>query len=489
MTAEPSIQNGKEFPPRLRDRVMKAGGWVTAGFVLDKIIAALQLFILVRLLTPADFGLMAASAVVLLALMTLSEFGLEPALVSRREVTETDLAVAWTIAVLRGALLAGLLWSLAGPVAAFFRTPELAGFLRVHGLALLLQGVQSPALALLLRDLHLRQRVQLDLTRRLVEAFVTLLLAVWLRSAWALLIGQLAGFAVGSLLSYRVAPFRPRFSLDRSSLRHFIGFGKHLNATTIFIFGVMSGGDFVVGRLLGTEGLGLYQVAMAIPLLIGVRATVMLNQVSLPTYALLRDDQAKTIKAFSLQVGLVGLLLVPIAAGLAVLAPGLVPVLFGQTWIAITDPLRVLCLYAMCSGFSGVMASLHYGVGRPEVQTRIWCAQFGIYAVMIVPLTARFGVMGAAGALAVSFVLGLLLNVRATLKVLGPEAREAFAPLGRIGLLVGLLAGLLLLVPWFHTEAIPIWLLAAYGLLGLCLYAIYLWWVEYPKLRDLWARQ
>src|SRR5574341_925101 len=179
MTSAPTGQSGASAP--LRERVVRAGRWVTTGFVLDKLIATAQLVILARLLTPADFGLMAASAVVVLALLMLSEVGMDTALASQRAVDQEDLAVAWTLGVGRGAVLAGLLWLTAEPIATFFRIEELAAFLRVHALALLLQGAHNPAMVLLLRNLDFRSRVQLDLTRRLIEAGTTLLLALWIR--------------------------------------------------------------------------------------------------------------------------------------------------------------------------------------------------------------------------------------------------------------------------------------------------------------------
>ena len=170
---------------------------------------------------PADFGLMAASAVVLLALLTLSEVGIEQSLVTRRDVNDTDLAVAWTLSISRALMLAVCLWIFADAIALFFRMPELASLLRVHSFALLIQGAQSPALAVLLRNLDLRGRVRLDLTRRVVEAVATISLAIWLRSPWALLWGQLIGFAVGCALSYVIAPFKPSLTLHRSSIACF----------------------------------------------------------------------------------------------------------------------------------------------------------------------------------------------------------------------------------------------------------------------------
>src|SRR6266545_2050682 len=76
-------------------------------------------------------------------------------------------------------------------------------------------GLCSPALAIVLKNLNLRLRVIMDLVRRVIEAGAIIALALWLQNVWALLLGQLIGMSVGSLLSFWVAPFRPRLSLYR----------------------------------------------------------------------------------------------------------------------------------------------------------------------------------------------------------------------------------------------------------------------------------
>lgn len=470
--------------PRLRHLVVKAGAWVVSGFVLDKALALAQIMVVARLLAPADVGLMAMSAAVLLVLFTLSEMGVEQALVARREIHDDDLAVAWTIAILRGAVLACGLWLAADLIAHLLQAPALSLVLRAHALGLLLQGMQSPAMALLQRQLDLKQRVRMDLIRRVGETTVTIALALWWRSVWALVIGQLVGFSLGCLLSYVAAPFRPRFTLRGPSLRYFLSFGKRVNPTTVLTVLVMSGGEFVVGRLLGMGSLGLYQIALSIPLLIGVRATVMIGQVSLPTYSRLQTDRSGVIKAFVIQMKLVGLLLFPATMILAVFAPVLVPLLFGPRWLDAVEPLRVLCVYAMCAGLTGTLASVQYGLNRPEYPMRVAMAQVLVYAMAIGPLTVWFGLTGAAGSLVAAYGAGMILSARYTVQLLGQETRPVFASLLGIVLLSGGIGLVTMQVLPSHQAVGSRLLVMAAGIS--LFYILYVWRVEYPKLRSLW---
>ncbi|MFO0707241.1 MAG: oligosaccharide flippase family protein [Nitrospira sp.] len=472
---------------RIRHQVLQAGGWAVAGFVLEKGIGFLQLVILTRLLLPGDFGLMAASAAVLMAIQTFSELGLEPAVIAKPHVTDDDLRVAWTLSVLRGVLLAAGVFALADAIASALRMTALAPFLRIHAVGVVLQSLHSPALFVLLKKLDLKRRVSFDLCRRVVECTATVGLAWWWHSAWALVGGQLVAFAFGSLTSYVVAPCPVRWSLHRPALRSLWSYGRYQNLTAWFLFTVMSGGDFVIGRLLGIDALGQFQLAMAIPTMIGIRAMSVISQISLPTYALLQRDRPAVLRALSLQMSLTGVIVVPVAIAVAIGAPWLVPTLFGPAWTAAVDPLRVLCLFAAAAAFCSVMASFHCGANHPELQTKIWAVMCACYVTAVIPLSLSWGLVGAAWALSGTFVLGVMLHLQATVRLLGDDVKPAFEPVrwaAAIGCLVaaGLSIGQAMPSLWVAQ-----WAAGFCGLLGIGLYGWHLWTRESHRLRLLWG--
>ena len=487
--AEVQIKNDRAepAPSRLRHRILQAGGWAGAGFVLDKVIAAIQLMVVARLLTPADFGVMAASATIVLAFMTISELGLESALIAKAEVDREDLAVAWTVAIARGVAMAACLWAAADVIGQAMQMPQLASLLRVHAWLLVLQGLQSPAMAMVLKNLDLRRRVTMDLVRRVIEAGAIITLALWLRNVWALLLGQMVGMCMGSLLSFWVAPFRPRLSLRMQQLIEFLRFGAYVNLTSLLVFGVMSGGEFVVGRVLGSEALGFYTLALTLPVMVGIRAPILMTQVSMPVYSKLQLDKLGTVRAFGMHFGLLVLVLFPLGVIMAVAAPEIVRILGGEKWMEAAEPLRVLSIFALCSGLAGAMGSLHYGLGRPELSLRIWIGQFVIYALAIVPLTNHFGLIGAAWALSLSYLFGCGLYVFYTSRLLGPEAWLIFSPLVRtlVPLVIGLSLYLLVRDTVGGTEP-AFWMLLALAALAVGMYVLYVWRVEYPRLLKLW---
>jgi O-antigen/teichoic acid export membrane protein len=468
---------------RLRHRILSAGGWAGAGFVCDKVLAAGQLMVVARLLAPSDFGLVAASAAVILAFATFSELGIEPALIAKSDVQPDDLAVAWTIAMARGSVMTMAVWLTADWIGDAMGMPSLGALLKLHACALLLQALQSPAMALLVKRLDWRRRVSADLLRRVIETGATIAIAWWMRSAWALVAGQLIGLAAGGAFSFLLGPFRPRLSFNREAFSYFARYGRHVNPTTLCMYGVMSGGELIIGRLLGQEALGHYQIALAIPLLVGVRATALIHQLSVPTYAILRQDVPGLRRVFELQFSVVGLLFIPVAAGTAAFAPSIVRVAFGAQWLAAVEPLRVLCFYAVCAGFASVMTALQYGLNRPDLQLRSWALMLGLYALAIVPMTDRWGLSGAAGALAVSYAAGIVVQGLGSRAILGPDLDRTLRSAGLVAALAGGVMACFM-VPGLPLLS-PRWMVVATGL-GLGFYGWYLWSVEMPRLRGLW---
>ncbi|MGE3976922.1 MAG: polysaccharide biosynthesis C-terminal domain-containing protein, partial [Nitrospira sp.] len=193
-------------------------------------------------------------------------------------------------------------------------------------------------------------------------------------------------------------------------------------------------------------------------------------------------------RVFDLQMGLVGIVYIPLAVSLGSLAPSMVPIVFGQQWTGISDSLQVFCIYSVCAGYASVMASLHYGLGRPDLQVKSWVAQCALYMTMIVPMTSSLGVFGAAVSLTASYIFGTTLQVIETRRLLGASTDDTFVSLTRTGLL-GLVAGALLWTGVGQTRiAIP-WTPEILAMATAGIFGWYLWRVERPRLKTLWNYQ
>ena len=125
---------------RLLDRAVRGGLWVFSLRITQQALIVLRLVILARLLSPNDFGLMGIALLTMAVIESLSQTGFDVALIQRKERIEDYLDTAWTVEILRGLTLFGILQVLASPAAKFFGSPDAEMLIRVVGLSLVFKG-------------------------------------------------------------------------------------------------------------------------------------------------------------------------------------------------------------------------------------------------------------------------------------------------------------------------------------------------------------
>ena len=171
--------------------------------------------LLARLLVPADFGLVAIAGAAMALLAVMTEFSLAKALVQMDDPSEDHFHTAWTMNAIRGVLLAGLIVALSGPLAAFYGDERLREIFWLVALTAAIGSLANPKLAVFERELQFHQAFIMGLTSKLVGFAVTVGIALYYRSYWALVIGPLASEAALLLVSYKLYPFAPRLRLNR----------------------------------------------------------------------------------------------------------------------------------------------------------------------------------------------------------------------------------------------------------------------------------
>jgi lipopolysaccharide exporter len=359
-----------------------------------KVIFLARMLILARLLAPEDFGLMAIAVVGIEALLTVSEFGMIPALVQRPQADRRQFECAWTIGLLRALGVALVVFVSAPAISAVFAEPRAVPLLRVMALRPVLEAAASIRVAELIRELRFQSLALLHLPDALVNAIVSVALAPSV-GVWALPIGVLAGKTIYLVTSYVLAPFAPRLAFDRASAAPLVQFGRWIFVVAVISFVGRSILQAVISRGLGTAALGMYALAARLAFLPSEFASELVGAVAFPLYVQLRDDTQKVTRAFrSILIGLAALL-VPASAVLMVLAHSLTSDVLGPQWEGTAPVIQVLVAAGLVGLLGDALAPLFHGLGRPERQV----ASETIQAIVLVTGAWLFaGPLGLVGA-------------------------------------------------------------------------------------------
>jgi O-antigen/teichoic acid export membrane protein len=214
--------------------------------------------VLARILTPADFGIVAMSSLVLGLLLVCSETGAAQLLLRTRETDRAAYDTAWTILLLQHIVLAAAMFLLAYPAAAYFKEPRLTAVIQVVAAGSVLGGLNNIGVVMFRRDLDFRADFLYGFYAKVLTVIPTLGLALAYRSYWALVAGQIIGQALEVVISYLMHPFRPRFSLAGWS--RFVRYSMWVTPAHAATFLNQKADVFVVGYIASTAQMGAYSV-------------------------------------------------------------------------------------------------------------------------------------------------------------------------------------------------------------------------------------
>jgi lipopolysaccharide exporter len=371
--------------------------WQAAQVGGVKLIFLARTLILARLLVPDDFGLLVIAMIPIDFLLSVSDFGLIPALVQRQKVEEKHFAAAWTIGFFR-AMFIGLIIFLGAPfIAGIFAEPRAIILIQVLAIRPVIESMSSIKIAELTRSLRFRSLTILKIAEAITNTIIAVVLAPQL-GVWALVIGHLAGSVTYVLVSYFVAPYRPRFFRDKEISRSLLQFGKWIFLTSLI--GVLGGVvlQAVISRRLGATELGLYFLAAKLAFLSADIATEVVGNVTFPLYARLQASKQQAARAFRAILSGMFAMLLPLCGLLMVLAPSLVQNILGPNWVGTESIIRVLILVTIIGLLGEVTVPILKGVGQPGKLALLKAVQLSLILSFVWPLAGRFGVAGAAAA-------------------------------------------------------------------------------------------
>ncbi len=388
----------------LSQRTVRGGFWVFSLRIVQQIFGLARLVILARILAPHDFGLMGIALLTMSTLETFSQTGFQAALIQKKEDIESYLDAAWTVLILRGLVLFGILYFAAPYVASFFDTPEAKPIIQVIGLSVLFQAFTNIGVIYFQKELEFNKEFIYQLAGTLADFIVAISAVLILKNVWALVFGLLAGNAARCFVSYLIHPYRPHLSRDLRKAKELFGFGKWVLGSSILIFLITQGDDIFVGKLLGVAALGFYQMAYRISNMPVTEITQVISKVTFPAYSKLQDNLPKLREAYLKVLQLTAFLSFPIAGLIFVLAPDFTKIFLGEKWMPMVSAMQVLVLWGVIRSMAGVNSSILQAVKRPDIITKLNAIKLPILAILIYPLSIKWGIVGTSLAVLISAI-------------------------------------------------------------------------------------
>ena len=408
-------------------RVAKVGAvWVIGRHSVSQIINIAASVVLARLLTPYDFGIAAAAGFFLKLANKIGTVSFGSSLIRLKELTPEHLSSVFVVSLgLSLTMWLGL--TLGAPyLAAYFGNDAIGPVLRVSALIYLLLPFGVGQMAVFSREFRFKPAATVELTHALVFLVVSVALAWGGFGYWSLIYGTLVGNAAGTLLRIYLGGQQPRLKFSKAAFMEVIPFGVGLQAKRFLTFCAEYLDTLIVGRTLGVTALGLYDKAFSTVDRVTDRLAAGPG-VFFRIFSIIREDPERLRRAYRKSVLGVSLLGFPSFAALIVLAPELIPFVYGDQWRPSVLPFQILCLAG------ALRVSRAYASAATQAQGQIWSeiARLSIYVVLVVVgawLGSMWGIVGVAVGIAVANLVMSILMQGLVCQLLGFRWREPLEP-------------------------------------------------------------
>jgi len=352
--------------------IANATKWSAIAEILAKLITPITTMVLARLLTPDAFGVVATVSMITSFAEIFTDAGFQKYIIQHEFADNRDRDESTNVAFWSNLALSFILWGLIAlfnePLARLVGNPGLGYVLIIASMSLPLQALSSIQMANYKRDLDFKTLFKARLVGVLVPLFVTIPLAFYMRSFWALVIGTIAVCLANVIVLTIWSKWRPRLFFSWQKLREMLSFTLWSMIESVSVWLTSYIDIFIVGVCLSQYYLGLYKTSMTTVAQITTLITAATTPVLFSSLSRLQDSRQEFEQLFYRFQKLVGLLIIPIGAGIYVFRDFITLVLLGQQWM---EASLFIGLWGLTSAITIVLAhyssEVYRALGKPKL--------------------------------------------------------------------------------------------------------------------------
>lgn len=353
-------------------KIIGATKWSAFTEMAAKLVSPITNMVLARLLTPDAFGVVVTITMIVSFVEIFTDAGFQKYLIQHEFQNDADKEQATCVAFWSNFVLSILLWAVIAifcePLATWVGNPGLGNVIVVACVSIPLQAFSSIQMALLKRDFDFKTLFKARILGIGTPLVVSIPLAFWLHSYWALVIGTIALNAVNAFVLTYYSKWKIRFYFSWNKLKEMLSFTvwSMIEAVSIWLTGYID--VFIIGIHLNAYYLGIYKTSITTVGQITALITSATTPILFSALSRLQNDRTAFEKMFFQFQKAVGLLIIPLGVGIFVFRDLLTSILLGSQWC---EAANFIGLWGLTSSIAIVLShyssEVYRSLGRPKL--------------------------------------------------------------------------------------------------------------------------
>ncbi|MEO6133689.1 MAG: lipopolysaccharide biosynthesis protein [Ginsengibacter sp.] len=328
----------------LQDKTISGFFWSFLQQVGGRGISFLITILLARMLTPADFGLIAMITVFIQISQTLVNGGFSLALIQKKDVDNEDYSSVFYINLIVSCVSYLVIYIAAPFVADFYEQPVLVLLIRVLATVFIINAFSYVQEAFLSKSLRFKSLMLVHIPSNIIGGIVSVAMAVLGFGVWSIVGMQLASRFSYAVQIWYYSKWRPLLSFNKTKAKGLFFFGYKLMLSDIF--NALYNNIFVViiGKFFNINIVGYYQTAYTMVDAPSSTISGVLQNVTFPVFSSIQDDLVKLKIGYKRVMKLSFFLIAPVFVFAGILAVPLFRFFFTEKWLPAVPYFQWLCI-------------------------------------------------------------------------------------------------------------------------------------------------
>lgn len=371
------------------------------------VVIAAKWVVIARILSPEIIGLFSLVTICLGVTEASTQTGVNLTIVRSKQSVNYFLNSAWVIAIIRGLVIGIVMIGLGFLLGKFFGQPELVMLVSLTALVPVIKGFINPSIIEMQKELRFFQDTLFRLLIISAEVILAIGLVVVTKSILALIGSMIFAALVEVAASFIFFKDRPRFVYQQSRGEEILAGAKWLSFSALFDYLNENLDNFLVGKLIGLRGLGLYHNAYSLAHKINYDQAKSATFGTLPIYSKLQNHPARLMRAFFRATLTTMMIVVGASIPILMFPHFFVNLILGSQWLEITGFVHWLVWAGIIQSFSALCYSLFMAKKNYFSVNLHLAFSVVLMAVMVMTMSQNGGLGGAAMAIFLSRLIGV----------------------------------------------------------------------------------
>ena len=365
------------------------------GQCITQLCRLVTLALLAILLTPVDFGLVGLATIVTGFVGVFKDFGTGASIVRQDNLKTELLSTVFFFNLCIALLLSGAVFLVAPSIGTYFEEAQLIKILRYLSFAIFASSFSVVPQAILKFRLDFRSLAGIEVVAALFSCGVGLAMAALGFGVWSLVFQTIASTIIVSLASWHLAKWTPKLTFSKTELIEVFSFSTNLTCFSILNYFARNADNFLIGKLLGKEALGLYTLAYRLMLFPVQNIATVVTKIMYPIFAKTKDDNQKFRRGYLQIIRTISLITFPAMVGTFVVAVPLVDAYLGGKWSVAGWLLMILAPVGLVQSIASSVGAIYKAKGKTGIMFG-WGLITSIVVVLGFVFGIQFGVFGVA---------------------------------------------------------------------------------------------